>query len=197
MLQGVLFLRMPKIGGVPILVSVSGMEQQLKGRIIEDNLVEVELGMNQSVSQLIEVQQDYAIVNIEGITIVILEGETREKFLKKLYEDEEKAKQEIKKWMQENINTKEKAIGVMLLETIEGKTKINPIVWVKEIDTVFYETACGSGSLGTAIYLLKQTKNQKSSILQPSGYTINITLVEENDVIKKATVSGMVKEVAL
>ena len=45
------------------------------------------------------------------------------------------------------INSKEKAIGIMLLEKETGKIKINPIVWVKEIDTVFYETACVSFSL--------------------------------------------------
>jgi diaminopimelate epimerase len=92
------------------------------------------------------------------------------------------------------MDSKEKTIGIMLLEKESGKMKINPIVWVKEIDTVFYETACGNGSLGTAIYNYLKNKDKKIELIQPSGYSINIELEGNNNYIENAIISGIVGE---
>ena len=92
------------------------------------------------------------------------------------------------------IKSKEKAIGIILLERALEKIKINPIVWVKDIDTVFYETACGSGSLGTAIYNYLKTEEKKITLLQPSGYCIDIELDIKEKCIKNAIVKGIVRE---
>ena len=43
------------------------------------------------------------------------------------------------------------AVGVMFCENIGPKLKINPVVWVKAINTLFYETACGSGTTATCM----------------------------------------------
>ena len=96
--------------------------------------------------------------------------------------------------MQQEIVKAEKAIGVMLIEKVENELRIHPIVWVKEIDTVFYETACGSGSLGTAIYQYFVKNATRSIIKQPSGYEIEIELITKGDFIENAIVSGIVKE---
>ena len=92
------------------------------------------------------------------------------------------------------LDSEEKAIGIMLLEKETEKIKINPIVWVKEINTVFYETACGSGSLGTAIYNYLKNKDKKIELIQPSRYSINIELKENKSYIEKAIISGIVEE---
>ncbi len=90
--------------------------------------------------------------------------------------------------------TEEKAVGIILLENENGKIKINPIIWVKTVDTLYYETACGSGSLATAIYKKYAEGIEKIDILQPSGYSININLKMQNDYIKEAVVQGKVLE---
>ena len=97
--------------------------------------------------------------------------------------------------MIDEINTEEKAIGIMFLEKIEDKLKINPVVWVKDIDTVFYETACGSGSLGTSIYNCYKNKVNNATIIQPSGNSINIKLNIKENYIENAIISGIVEEV--
>lgn len=85
-------------------------------------------------------------------------------------------------------------IGIILLEKNNEKLKIFPIIWVKTIDTLFYETACGSGSLAAAIYK-NYTENISSfEILQPSGYSINVKLNVNNDYIEYAIVSRKVIE---
>lgn len=97
--------------------------------------------------------------------------------------------------MIKEIQTEEKAIGIMLLEKVSNKIKINPVVWVKDIDTIFYETACGSGSLGTAIYNYFKNKEEKIELIQPSGYCINIELDAKEQYIENAIVTGIVEEV--
>lgn len=83
----------------------------------------------------------------------------------------------------------------MLLEKVSSKIKINPVVWVKDIDTVFYETACGRGSLGTAIYNYYKNKDENLELIQPSGYSINIDLDAKAQYIESASISGIVEEV--
>lgn len=80
------------------------------------------------------------------------------------------------------------------METENGKTKINPVIWVKTIDTLYYETACGSGSLATAIYQNKIEGCTNLEIVQPSGYSIFIRLKKEKEEIQKAVVEGKVME---
>ncbi len=175
-------------------LSVSGTNKKLVGRILNDNKVEVKLDIGKNIDDLIEIKNDFTCIKIDGILIAVLDEEKSKKYIQKLRENEEKTKNELKELMITKLKCKEKAIGIMLLEKEIGKIKINPIVWVKEIDTVFYETACGSGSLGTAIYNYLKNKDKKIELVQPSGYSINIELEGNNNYIENAIISGIVEE---
>lgn len=178
-----------------IEISVSGTNKNLIGRVLNDNKVEIKLYISKNIDELIEVQSDFTLVKIDGILIVIFDEEKSKEYIRKLKENEELAKKEMKEFMTKNIQTTEKAIGIMLLEKILDKIKVNPVVWVKDIDTVFYETACGSGSLGTAIYNYYYNKEEKLELIQPSGYSISIELDTKKQYIKRAIISGVVEEV--
>ena len=178
-----------------IELSVSGVNKKIIGRIFDENKVEIKIDIKKYLKDLIEIKNDLAYVKIDGILIIIFDKEKSKKYIRSLKEDEEKAKKEIKQFMIDEINTEEKAIGIMFLEKIEDKLKINPVVWVKDIDTVFYETACGSGSLGTAIYNCYKNKVNNATIIQPSGNSINIKLNIKENYIENAIISGIVEEV--
>ncbi len=60
------------------------------------------------------------------------------------------------------------AVGVLWLNKVENGLKMDPVVWVKSIDTFFYETSCGSGSIASAI------ATGASTILQPTGQSIRV-----------------------
>ena len=188
---------MQKKRGVPIFLTVSGMPKLLKGSIINKDEVQVELPIKKTLEELIEEKEGFTLIKIDGILMVIPNEKFANSYLAKLKENEAKTKQEIKIWTQKNIQTKEKAIGVMLFEKEKDAIKINPLVWVKDIDTMFYETACGSGSLAAAIWMFSKFQQKKTKVVQPSGYTITVELKMKNDEMKKAVVSGMVKEGAL
>lgn len=177
-----------------IELTVSGSNNLFKGRKLANNIVELEMDINKDINRLVELNDNLTYINIDGILIVIINEKESKEYISLLKKDEEKAKEEIKKLMINKIETKEKAIGVMLLEKINNNLKINPIVWVKDIDTMFYETACGSGSLGTAIYNCYKNNNKEISIIQPSNYKIDINLIVKENRILRAIVKGVVLE---
>lgn len=179
----------------PIELSVSGTNKKITGRILNDNKVEIKLDICRNIADLIDEKNKLTYVKIDGILIAILDEEKSKQYIGKLRENEEIAKEEIKQFMIRNIETTEKAIGLMLLENVSNKIKVNPIVWVKDIDTVVYETACGSGSLGVGIYNYYKNNEKQIELIQPSGYSINIELDTKEQYIESAIISGIVEEV--
>lgn len=178
-----------------IEISVSGTNKNIIGRVLNNNKVEMRLDICKKIEDLIEVKNVFTYVKIDGILIVIFDEEKSKEYIRRLKENENLAKKEMKEFMIKNIQTTEKAIGIMLVERVLDKIKINPVVWVKDIDTVFYETACGSGSLGIAIYNYYINKEEKIELIQPSGYSISIQLDTKGQYIKRVIISGVVEEV--
>lgn len=177
-----------------IELTVSGTTKKIIGKILEDKKVQIELKIEKTIKDLFEIRNNFTCIKIEGILIAILDEENSKKYIQKLRKNEEKAKNELKQIMITELNTEEKAIGIMLLENNFGKQKINPIVWVKEIDTIFYETSCGSGSLGTAIYSYIKNKSKKIELLQPSNFSIEIEIIGNEKFIEKSIITGFVNE---
>ena len=137
-------------------------------------------------------------IRLNGISFIILDEEKSEKYLKDKLNIKENAMKIIKKYNK----SEAEAIGVIFEEKISGdgikkaKIKINPVVWVKSIDTLFYENACGSGT--TAVGILESIKAGKSKnldIIQPSNeiITTNVKLNENNKTIEKITICGGLK----
>ena len=62
------------------------------------------------------------------------------------------------------------AVGVIWIEEGNGSVTMHPVVWVKGIDTFFYETSCGSGTIAVG-----KTTGVRS-IIQPSRQIINATI---------------------
>lgn len=180
-----------KIGQVEL--TVSGYNSIISGGIREDKCVYEKLDINKTLNELIEVKDKYTIVKLDGIYHIVIDENLSKNYISRLNKDEEKAKIELKELMK-NLDMDIEAIGVMLLENKNNKLKINPIVWVKSIDTVYYETACGSGSLATAIYLNYKNDINSVDILQPSGYSIKINLNSENKKINYSIIEGIVEE---
>ncbi len=130
------------------------------------------------------------IVKMKGITIVVIQ-----EFKAKKYLNNKSDLKEIGRKLIDNYNlVNSSAVGVIFCEKEKERIKINPVVWVKDIDTLFYETACGSGSTAVCIvesYLKKQ--GQKIDILQPSGLIITATIDYKNNKFQKAMISGNIE----
>ena len=86
------------------------------------------------------------------------------------------------------------AYGIIFLENVLDVIKMHPFVYVKKADTIYYETACGSGAMCVGLLSYYLSKNEKLALLQPSGEFINTKVVCSDDgKIKTREISGKVK----
>jgi hypothetical protein len=88
------------------------------------------------------------------------------------------------------------AAGVMFASRRNGILSIKPVVWVKDIQTLFYETACASGTTAVALAKAVKAKNKSRaaiSILQPSGKLLKVLIKLKNSVPDYAEIGGPIK----
>lgn len=176
-----------------IELNVSGCKDKIIGGITNKKDVYVNMQIKKKISDIIEKNAKFNFVKLDGILLAIVNEENSKCYIEELKNNEEKAKLKLKEIMKK-FKTNEKAVGIILLEKEDKKIKINPIIWVKTIDTLYYETACGSGSLATAIYKNHMEGIEKLEIVQPSGYSINVNLNIKQEYIENAIISGKVME---
>jgi len=176
-----------------IELEVSGLREKIVGGITKQKQVYFTMNIGKQIEEIIEVNGIFNFIKLDGILIAVVNEINSEEYIENLRKDEEKTKLKLKNIMK-TFNTKENAVGIILLEKSNGKTKINPIIWVKTLDTLYYETACGTGSLATAIYKNYKQDINELDVLQPSGYSISIKLNENNGYVKNAIVRGSIVE---
>lgn len=141
--------------GKIISIKVSGIREKLTAGIDENGLVWVNIPVLS-----VEKMKEVSIVKIEGITHIVVDK------LKEL-----KTNQQMINYAKKLINelkVNDKAVGVLFVEKFQEITKLYPIVWVKDIDTFFFETACGSGTVAVTVC----SDKDRISVLQPSDYEI-------------------------
>lgn len=114
----------------------------------------------------VDVGQEAQLVDLGGIVHVIIEAEFP-------VDDFETKHRQITKSL--NLDNRE-AVGVVWAKKDEFTAKIDPVVWVKGVDSFFYESSCGSGSIAAAKVL------GFSQIFQPTGKVITV-LIKEKEVI--------------
>ena len=130
-------------------------------------------------------------VKMNGMISIVVKEEVAKRYISS---DEDEMKKVGMEFIHKYNLEESEAVGVMLCENIDGVLKINPIVWVKSVDTLFYETACGSGTTATVMvesYLNNSSK--KLDVIQPSGLIINANITNNNGIITKAVISGPVE----
>lgn len=126
------------------------------------------------------------MVRLSGITHLVLEQTAAAPYL----EDKTNLKVSGLKLIEKYRLKDCEAAGAIFLESLSGGSlKINPIVWVRDIASLFYETACGSGTIAAALVLAKKEGRLLSAdIVQPSGMVISAEISED-----RAVISGPVK----
>ena len=159
--------------------------QIIKGGKEEDNIW-CEIPVDKYKFSIIE--KDIYKVELEGITMIIVKEKISKNYLSKNLKEE--GMKIINKY-----KILDDAVGVIFLEKENSKFKIYPLVWVKNIDTVFLENACGSGTIATSIVestLVNRSYTYK--ILQPSGKILETDIRMENGIVTKAILKGKIYE---
>jgi len=132
------------------------------------------------------------VVELEGITHIIVSGD------KLKFPTEESVRNELARTIIADLGLVDHpAVGVIWSDTCGDSRRINPVVWVKSIDSYFYESACGSGSVAAGLVdTLSRSaiENNELRILQPSGYAIDVSIEVSSDckAFSKAYIDGSV-----
>ena len=158
--------------------------QVIKGGKKDDNIW-CEIPIDKYKISIIE--ENIYKVELDGITMIIIKEKLSKNYLSKNLKEEGM-----------KIITKYKviddAVGVIFTEKIDI-LKIYPVVWVKNIDTVFLENACGSGTIATSIVeAILENKSSRYKIIQPSEEILETDITLENGKITKAILKGKIYE---
>lgn len=185
-----------------IEIEVSGAQGVLKAGVNEEGNAWSQMPIYSGDDVITVLEPGMYKVKMNGITHILVEVEQAKPYLKDKKKLKESAMNLIRRFSISGVaavgvEAEGEAIGVIFLEEIDQRLKIHPVVWVRSIDTLFYETACGSGTVALGILKsLNQNSNQTSTqtleILQPSGQVINTSVSLKDGKLVDAIISGKV-----
>lgn len=153
-------------------VDVSGSAELLKAEVdLEKGTSRTQMPLPQRIVELPEIQGEiYSMVVFEGICHIMVNSAPREQdFVDQVIREAEKV-------------CPADAYGVMFLE---GE-KMTPVVNVKENGSMVWESSCGSGSMGAAVYLShgKEDGTYVYELHQPGGIIEASVTIENGKVIQ-------------
>lgn len=173
-------------------ISVSGYPDLIDCYVYkkeEHYFSEVDLKFLKPINNFIENKtlnnQKISVVHIPGISHIFLDMNIF-KFDKENYSIQ--ARSIIKKLNLLNLP----AVGVIWFED----RQIHPVVYVKDIDTLFYENSCGSGSIAYGIYqvyLNNQDGLFSYDVIQKNREVIKVTIELKDKIITHAKLYGETK----
>ncbi|MGI6680997.1 MAG: hypothetical protein ACOX3T_05925 [Bdellovibrionota bacterium] len=173
--------------------SVSGVNKKLHETCFKtekgiDALVELDNDIKYITKKYNDTLLD--IIEMKGITHVLIDTD--------VLNFDEKNYIEISKQIRTNLNLEDlEAVGTIWYKQAVEEIKIFPIVWVKNTDSVFYETACGSGTAAIGIAkTLKDKKGLAILVRQPSNKQILVKTKINNGKITNISIGGIVDIIA-
>ena len=110
--------------------------------------------------------QSVSVVDLGGIVHVVVDGPFPSE--RTLYEKEQRS------IVSELGLGGRGAVGVLWVMRQENSVCMCPVVWVKEVDTFFFEQSCGSGTIAVGLVTGAQ------SVIQPTGQKIEVEIGNNN-----------------
>ncbi len=171
-------------GQSTITVSVSGANNPLAVSVDTTlNLAEISMPRPKTIETLtnqpLECLNQSSLIEFDGITHLILTD----------IPADQNIFNSIKEIIMKTINPS--ALGVMFYNSTTNS--MTPIVYVRDIDTTYWEGSCASGTTALCIYLSKNYSEGKYtySISQPDGKLI-AHIEKSNNKIRKLSIDGIV-----
>jgi len=174
-------------------VKVSGVNSLLKAGVKEDGEAYAQMPVYEDLSKINQDPENPNawLVEMEGISHYLI-------FQDSIFSDNtniEQTKKEALEIIKKKGLLNFSAAGVIKVSKDNNEWRIDPVVYVKNINTCFYETACGSGTtaLGEVLAVLNNASIQDVPVRQPSGEIIKVGVELVNKKIKYAEISGQVE----
>lgn len=180
-------------------VSVSGCDQMLSARIYDaegvpsadkqfgaiDGIVEMDMPVPGSARVLtgaeLGIGKDGLLVDMDGICHLILTDVAPSA---ELFDD-------IKARVYENVDPDMPAFGIMFCDTVNRM--MTPVVYVRDVDSTYFEGSCASGSVAASFALAKDVADgvHEYTLQQPEG-ALYTSVRKEKGRIEGITLKGLV-----
>lgn len=172
-----------------LTLKVSGAKSPLKAGVDKNNSAYAQIPIFKTLNSVRKISKKLTLVKIRGIYHLIVNKPSKSspKTLKKL------GKELLR---QQNLLLTQPAAGVMFVDkNSKGGIKIEPIVWVRDIQTLFYETACASGTAAIGLWAIEQSRRDeiKINVLQPSKQFIEVVVKRDRNKFISAKIEGPIK----
>ena len=158
-----------------IQIKVSGVKSKLRAGVTSDGEAFSQMPIYSEISRLKPDSEKPGnfTVEMEGMTHYVDFDASQ---IKGLTEDQIKTKARAE--MAKRGIDQGQACGIIYSEKVGENWVIHPVVYVRDADTLYYETACGSGTTALGLTLaLKEGKSIKEvPIIQPSGMPIKFSV---------------------
>src|SRR3989344_1286162 len=177
-----------KVGST--ILEVSGANKPLVAGVKSPNPAFAQMPIISSLESVKQLSETTTLVQMQGIVHLIVSRKPNNKTPNAI-------KAEGKKLMEKyNLLLAYPAAGVMFVSRqTEKSITMNPVIWVRDIKTLFYETACASGT--TAVGLWIATGNNKTikdlKVIQPSKQSITVSVTNKQDDFACAFIDGPIE----
>ena len=165
-----------------LTIEVSGMTKPLPVHIdTEAQTAGIELPPPLEESIIVLNELKLPVYVFEGITHIIAEN----------MRPDEQTVRELIKITDKSVPAKQPALGVMFYDS--EKRFMRPLIWTRAIDSMVFESSCGSGSAALGIWAARNAEDAELEIdlAQPGG-TITVIIVKRAGKIRRLSVSGKV-----
>ena len=168
MSAAVLFSMINKIKNGTVSVNIKNTANvfDVKVKHLKNNEYQSIISMprEKTVAKITYKDKEYYVVQFEDIAHIVLKNVSPNKYFEKYVK-------------QMCLKLKQKALGLIFFD--EANMKIKPLVYVKSINSLYWENSCASGTMAVAISL-KNKKNLKVKILQPSGSVLKVEVKDDS-----------------
>lgn len=179
------------LNGIPgeLSLKVSGVNKRLNAGVTKENEAWAEMPVNNNLTDIKEISDGFFLVEMEGISHIVITPEQSQKYLGQA-NLKISGKEILSSYQLLNIP----AAGVIFTEKETSAYKIHPCVYVSAINTLFYETACGSGTIATGLVIaMLRGKSIEVPIVQPSSKIITAIVCCCGSTVTKAIISGKIE----
>lgn len=169
-----------------ITVKVSGCDKPLHATIDYDtSSVEMDMPVPTSIKKFtaneLSLNKGGTLVSLDGIAHLILQDIPPMKDTFNMLRD----------YIYENYDPDLPAFGVMFCDTVNQM--MTPVVYVKDVDTTYFEGSCASGTVAAAHVLTMERENGEHNFtMQQPGGTLQAKTVKKEDRIEKISLNGLI-----
>ena len=164
-----------------VRVTVSGVSKPIAVHL-EKTEPALEIGIKKLKSEVADASM--TVVRMEGISHIVIEKSSE---LYALKDDRENAEKLLRDWS-ECLDAE--CLGIMFLEGDGASWSLTPLVYVRDVGTVFWENACASGTAAVGMYMAGKLESAVDMTLDEPGGRLSVSCDPESG---KTTLYGSTK----